>query len=130
MSGEEIGSVLRRLSDGQQELIDTVTRLEHTVGAGRLPERVANLEGILERVEAGQNRLSADLMARIDRLQEGITQLQSEVVVNWGNTDRVDRKAQSAHDELTAVMKMVSEMLRMMRRLESRVATLEEGSPP
>jgi chromosome segregation ATPase len=79
-----------------------------------------------ETLETTVTKLRADLMERMDRLQDGFTQLQSEIAVNWGNTERVERKADSAHGELKSVMEMVSEMVRMMRRLESRVGALEE----
>jgi hypothetical protein len=79
-----------------------------------------------ETLETTGTRLRADLMQRMDRLQDGFTELQSEIAVNWGNTERVERKADSAHGELKSVKEMVSEMVRMMRRLESRVGALEE----
>jgi hypothetical protein len=113
------------MSDERMDLvIETISQIRAEMVTGDKLVELFNEERVT--LETTVTKLRADLMERMDRLQDGFTQLQSEIAVNWGNTERVERKADSAHGELKSVMEMVSEIIRMMRRLESRVGALEE----
>lgn len=105
------------MSDDSHRILDAI---------GRLDQKVDRLDQKVDQLANDVTGLRVDLMARVDRLNDALGQLRDDMSVNFSNTDRVDRRAQSAHDEIRLAMEMVSGMVRSVRRLESRVSTLEE----
>jgi ubiquinone biosynthesis protein Coq4 len=73
----------------------------------------------LDRLEAGQAKMRTDIMARIDRLQHIVEMTRDDIVVNFGNTDRVERIANGAVDD----MRTTTEILRVMQRQIMRPQT-------
>jgi hypothetical protein len=73
----------------------------------------------LDRLEAGQAKMRIDIMARIDRLQHIVEMTRDDIVVNFGNTDRVERIANGAVDD----MRTTTEILRVMQRQIMRPQT-------
>jgi hypothetical protein len=89
---------LDALEVGQGAIVGRLDGLETGQAAivGRLDALEAGQSTIVGRVsgvEAGLDRLRVDVMARMDRLQEVLVQVQSDITVNFGNTERVDRRA-------------------------------------
>ena len=117
--------------DAQMDNLDArVGQLDARVG--QLETRVGQLEVRVGQLDTGQTRLRTDPMDRMDRLQSALDQVKSDITVKFANTERVDRRAQSAQDEIRLVVEMVTEVTRGMRRLETRVSTLEarpNGAP-
>ena len=77
---------------------------------GRLDSRLAGLElkldSSVQKLEAGQDRLEAtvtrlrvDVMQRIDRLQEKVTQLSDESVVNYASSSTIDKRLRRYEDQ-------------------------------
>jgi len=94
MSDDPMAAVPAALERLEQGLTRVETRLERV--ETRLEQDVIRLDQGITRLEQGQNRLRGDVMARMDRMQETLTQVQSEITVNFANTERVDKRAQSA----------------------------------
>jgi hypothetical protein len=81
----------------------------------------------LDRLEAGQAKMRTDIMARIDRLQHIVEMTRDDIVVNFGNTDRVERIANGAVDD----MRTPTEILCVMQRQIMRLQTVQQlkGAP-
>ncbi len=96
----------------------------------------------LEELEAGHTQLRADLMGRMDRLQDTITIIRDDVRVNFGRADAVQRVAENVRiearslyqlvngvrDDLLALNNVVSGMEREIHHLQSEVQSLRGGA--
>ncbi len=85
----------------------------------------------IERLSAGQDQTRrelaqtrADIMERIDRLQQAVGQVRGEVVVNFGHADRIERIAQSARDEGRILAETVRVMQRQIKLLQTDLEQL------
>jgi predicted nucleic acid-binding Zn-ribbon protein len=131
------------VSDDQTaRVLAALERLE--AGQVRLEAGQTQHTAALERLETGQTKLRADLMARIDRLQDTVETIRGDITVNFGRADQVQRIASNlrddlralygvvsgGRDELHALSEVVNGMERQVRRLQSEVQTLrdEDGS--
>ncbi len=120
----DLADQINNVSERFNRLAEQISRVtEQVIWLTEQAERLTEQGGRLEKQQTG---LRVDLMARMDRMQATLDQVKSDITVNFANTDRVDRKAQSAQDEIRLVMEIVGEMVRSVRRLETRMATLEE----
>ena len=86
----------------------------------------------LERLEAKQDKMGTDIMAtrtaimdRIDRLQHKVDQTHDDIAVNFGNTDRVERIARGAVDDMRNTTEILRVMQRQIMRLETDVDHLK-----
>jgi hypothetical protein len=82
----------------------------------------------LQRLESKQDTMRADIMARIDRLQPKVDQTHDALVVNFGNTDPVERIARAAVDDGRTTTEILRVMQRQIMRLETDVEQLK-GAP-
>jgi hypothetical protein len=82
----------------------------------------------LARLEAGQISLRVDLMARMDRLENRITAVQSDIAVNFGAADTVKRAHDNTREELRGYSEILMEMVRKVRILETRVREITGDS--
>ena len=89
----------------------------------------------LARLEAGQAALRADLLAaradlmeRMDRLQNAILAMQDDITVNFGRADRTGHIARGASDEVRALGAEVAAMERQIRRLRSDLDDVRNAS--
>ena len=96
-------------------------------GQERLEASFERLSANHERLEAALVRLRADVMDRIDRLQDALTVQQEEAVVNFAVADRAERIALSARDEARSMAEQLTAMMRIVRRLDSDVRQLRGG---
>jgi methyl-accepting chemotaxis protein len=99
MSDDPIANILaalNRLEVGQAEL---------RVGQTELRDGQAHLRTELSD-ELG--RIRADLMARMDRLQDAITAIRDDITVNFGRADHVQRNTDNARLELRALYEIVA----------------------
>ncbi len=65
------------------------------------------------------------IMARLDRLQNELTLQQEGLIVDRGNTDRVERIASAARDEVRAVSEQITPLIRQVQRLQADVHELQ-----
>ncbi|QYU66334.1 DUF1664 domain-containing protein [Leptolyngbya sp. 15MV] len=72
----------------------------------------------LDQLNAALVRARAEIMARIDRLQEALTQQQDESVVNYAASNRAEEMIKNLRDE-------VSVLTRIVMRLRTRLDDIE-----
>jgi len=65
-------------------------------------------EPTLQQVLNAIGELRADVMARIDRLQDGVNAIRDDIAVNFAAADRAIGKADSTRDEVAALGREVS----------------------
>jgi len=130
MADDTTARILAALEETRAALATQLARLdEKVVGVvARLAEDVSRLDGNLSRLDEKLDRTRADLMARMDRLQDAMTALRDDVTVNFGIADRVDSVAESARKETRALAEVVTAMQRQIARLQSDVRQLR-GEP-
>ena len=77
--------------------------------------------------------LRVSLMARMDRLQQGVDALRDDGIVNLGAAQRAERIAKEETDSARRLVFELSDTVgtlhRMLLKLESRVAALESKAP-
>jgi hypothetical protein len=84
----------------------------------------ARILAAIDRLEASQNKVRADIMERIDRLQHTVDQMRSVKVFNVGNTDRAERTARAAMDEGRITADIIRTMQRRIARLQNDIEPL------
>ena len=89
---------------------------------------IARILAAIERLEAGQDRLRGDLMARMDRLQDALTLQHDDVIVSMGAAERAERIARSALEETRALGEIVTVQTRQIQRLQSDIRQLKGGA--
>lgn len=62
-----------------------------------------------------------DLVGRIDRLQNGLDGLRQDYIVDWSNVERTALIARGAPDETRALSIQVTELTKLVRRLEAQI---------
>ena len=67
-------------------------------------------------------------MERIDRVPETLDRTRDDVVVNFGATDRVERLARTAVEDVRELSDTICAMQRRMMRRETDVGALKEGN--
>ena len=92
-------------------------------------ERDARILAALEQLRddlAGQLvQLRADVMARIDRLQDALAAQRDADAVNFGAAERAEKIALRAREEVRAMGGQVNAMVRQIQRLQSKVRQLK-----
>jgi predicted nucleic acid-binding Zn-ribbon protein len=71
--------------------------------------------------------LRTDVMARIDRLQDALTEQRASDVVTFGAADRAEKIVKSLQEDNLSLGEQISALTKMVRRLQTRVDKLEEG---
>jgi predicted nuclease with TOPRIM domain len=138
---DETGRILltlERLEAGQHSLGDRLGHVENRLGQldgqlghldgrlGHLDDRLGHLDGRLGHLEQGVDRLRIDLMARMDRLQDGLASVRNDVIVNYGNTERVERSVRSGEEQTRLLADQVNLMFKRILGIDERVRALEE----
>jgi hypothetical protein len=85
----------------------------------------------LARLEQGQQELQQgqhDIMARIDRLQDTVTAMQSDITVNFGAAEHVQRREENTREEVRTLTNLVYAMERQIKHLQTEVRDLRGGS--
>ena len=85
-------------------------------------------KGPRRQLEAGQNQLRTDLMARMDRLGDDISRIRDDIGVNMGRAERAVEAADHTREELRSLGSEVAAMWRKVNRLESDIRDLR-GAP-
>ena len=133
MSDDPILAALARLETGQAAMFSRLERLEDgqaalATGMERLEAGQAALTTRLDRFDAGQTRLRADLMDRMDRLQDQLTDMRNDIAVNFGTADAAHRANDNTREQLSLLREQVSVMYQQIKRLEARVREIT-GDP-
>jgi polyhydroxyalkanoate synthesis regulator phasin len=85
---------------------------------------IADLSARLERVETELPRLRGDLMARMDHLQDRLSQMIEDVGVNFASADRAVRSARAQRDEMVSLEEQVSALTRLVHKLQADIRAL------
>ena len=85
-------------------------------------------KGPRRQLEAGQNQLRTDLMARMDRLGDDISRIRDDIGVNMGRPERAIEAADHTRKELRSLGSEVAAMWRKVNSLESDVRDLRGAS--
>lgn len=135
--GGQIAALDGRLS-GQIAALDArIAQLDTTVDGVRteLGTRIGSVETTLgaridavgattTRLEARLDRVRGDVMDRIDRLQDGLTQLTEGMIVDLGAAERAEQIAKSSSEETRTLGQQMTRMVRRIRRVEEAVKRL------
>jgi hypothetical protein len=70
------------------------------------------------------SRIRVELSERMDRLQDGLDDLRQGYVVDWANVERTALIARGASDETRALSIQVTELTKLVRRLEAQIRDL------
>ncbi len=121
--GSELGARLDQI-DGRMGQIEA--RQDQLDGRmGQLDTRLDHLAARLDRSEAVHIQTRTELMARMDRLQDAMTDMRNDVLVNFGMVEQVQRAHDSTREELKTVNEMVILLVKRIRVLEADMRTLK-----
>jgi hypothetical protein len=87
---------------------------------------LAAIEQLRTDLIGDMTRLRTDLMARMDRLQARVDEMRDETLVAFGTSDRIERKASGAEDQVRLLAEQFSTMFRLVHRIEGRLQALED----
>jgi hypothetical protein len=93
----------------------------------RILATLDRLEAGQEGLRTGQDRLRADLMERMDRLQHAVDLVRDDITVNYGSSDNALRIAKGASDEVRGLGEILTTMRRQITRLQTDVEQLRGG---
>jgi chromosome segregation ATPase len=119
----DLHRAVRRLQEGQAQLTDSVIRIEHTLTA-LLEGQRSLVEGQTSFRAAMVDELAktrADIMERLDRQQNSLTDIRADIAVNAASTDSVRRLNENSRDDLRALWDIVTQPRLKIDRLENRV---------
>jgi peptidoglycan hydrolase CwlO-like protein len=114
------------LGAGQTAIHVAQAKLE--AGQAKLEAAQAKLEEGYKGLREDQTALRVGLMARMDRLQDTLTSIRDDIIVNMGRADRAHEAADSTRAELRALGEQVNAMTRQITRLQTQVRELR-GDP-
>ena len=127
MSGDPVLAALARLEAGQADVMARMDRLEQGQTALRA-DLMARIDRLQDRTQVGMDTLRTELMARMDRLQDSITAIRDDIGVNMGAADHAKEAANGTRRELRSLSDVVSAMRRQIERLQTQVRELR-GEP-
>ena len=125
---EAIGAVRADLLAALRSEIDSLRTEIRSEIEGLRSEFRSEIEGLrlrLDGLEAKLISVRADVMARIDRLQDEMGARRESEVVNLGIAERAARDANTAREHIQTLSSQISALMRMIRMLESRMDQYE-----
>jgi chromosome segregation ATPase len=106
--------------DGLASRMDGLaTRAEFEGLANRIDGLASRMDGLATRAEL--NGMRADIMDRIDRLQDALAQQQTESAVNYASADRVREMMRSTEDQISAMMRMIFSIRTRLDEVERKL---------
>ncbi len=72
--------------------------------------------------------LRVDLMARMDRLENSLTDIRNDIAVNFGTADAVKRANDNTREEVRSLRDIVAALVRKIQTLETKVRDIT-GAP-
>ena len=125
------------MSDSSDSILRALHELQSQVASLHrdLNEQIVDLRGGLRSEFAHRLRevtselatLRTDVMARIDHLQDALTEQRQSDVVTVATADRAERIVKSLQEDNMSLGEQISALTKMVRRLQTRVDKLEEG---
>jgi hypothetical protein len=82
---------------------------------------LADLSTRFGRLEAGQDKLHIELMARMDRLENSLADIRNDIAVNFGTADAVKRANDNTREEMRSLHDIVAALVRKIQTLETKV---------
>jgi chromosome segregation ATPase len=137
VSDSPVLAALARLEAGQTRLEAGYTRLE--AGYTRLEAGATRLEADLTGLKAEQTRFRsdflaelgrtrADIMERVDRLENAVTLIRDDIAVNMGAADAVERANENTRADVRTLGEQVSVMWKQIKQLQSEMREVR-GDP-
>ncbi len=90
--------------------------------------RLTSVESGLTSVQQSQTSLRVDVMARMDRLENKLTEMRDDITVNIGGTWQNREAINSTRGDLHGLGEQVNIMWRQIKRLEQQVRDIN-GEP-
>jgi hypothetical protein len=100
-------------------VLSALSRLES--GLTDVGSRLTDVEAGLTGVQQSQTTLRVDVMARMDRLENKLTEMRDDMTVNIGGTWQTREALSSTRGDLHSLGEQVNIMWRQMKRLEQQV---------
>ncbi len=119
MSDNPVLSALSRLESGMTHVGSRLTSLE---------SRLTGVESGLTSVQQSQTTPRVDVMARMDRLENKLTEMRDDITVNIGGTWQNREAINSTRGDLHGLGEQVNIMWRQIKRLEQQVREIT-GEP-
>ncbi len=123
MSDSPVLAALARLEAGQTRLEAGYTRVEADV-SGLKAEQTRLRSDFL--AELGKTR--ADIMERVDRLENAVTLIRDDIAVNMGAVDAVERANENTRADVRTLGEQVSVMWKQIKQLQSEMREVR-GDP-
>jgi uncharacterized phage infection (PIP) family protein YhgE len=73
----------------------------------------------LDQLDAGHGKVRAEIIDRIDRLQETVELVREDARVNWATADTAMNRARTSRDEIDGLMAMIAAMERRHQTLSA-----------
>ena len=112
-------ATLDRLEAGQGSMRDDLIRLE--AGQGSMRDDLIRLEGKQDGLREELFKTRADIMERIDRLQNAVTAIQDDIAVNMGAVDSARQANDNTREDLKQMREQMSVMWRQLKAVQVRV---------
>ncbi len=121
-------AALARLEAGQAALQQSQATLQQSVAALATRAELTPLRAELTQVRAELTQVRVDLMARMDRLGNALSDIRDDIAVNFGAVDAVKRLNDNTREEVSALSSLLTDLVRKVRALETRVREIA-GDP-
>nr|WP_294517188.1 hypothetical protein [uncultured Rhodopila sp.] len=105
--------------DIANRILATLERLE--AGQGSMREDLSRLEGKHDSLRDELIKTRADIMERIDRLQNAVTAIQDDIAVNMGAVDSARHVNDNTREDLKQMREQMSVMWRQLKAVQVRV---------
>ncbi len=114
---------------------DQTVRILEAIGAMRseiLGAVRSEMRSELEALEAKLFSVRAEIMARIDRLQDVLTLGREADIVTFGAPERAEKIAKATREEINDLGSQLGALTRLVNMMQSRLAHLEgrDGAAP
>ncbi len=114
------------MSDHPDPVLAALARLEQ--GQRAIEQSQQALEHGYRALSAKMDQGHRDIMARIDRLQDTVTGMQSDMTVNLGAVQHVEHREEHIRDEVRSLTTLVFAMERQILHLQTEVREIR-GRP-
>ncbi len=123
---EWVGDILAAMAQNHAAVMERVAQSHAEIDQPRA--EMGKLRTEVGQLRAEMGRVCADVMGRIDRLQDKTTTMRDEDAVNFGAAERAERIALNTREEVRAMGEQISAMVRQIRRLQSDIREIR-GEP-
>jgi regulator of replication initiation timing len=120
MSDDAIFAALTKLTDGMDAIRADI---------GGLRTDLDGLRVDLDGLRTSQTNLRVDLMERMDRLDNQVTGIRDDIIVNMGRVDHVDEALINTRGDVQHLFREMSVMWRQVKRLQSEVRDIRGEAP-